>query len=253
MAAVPAALLWDVDGTLAETEELGHRPAFNEAFAEAGLPWRWDVPTYRELLSISGGRERMTAYLRSVEGADPEAARIEFLARAKQAHYIRRVRDGRVPLRSGVARLIAEAAGRGLVQGIVTTSGRTAVQALAEGSLGELAAAFRFRICGEDVTLKKPHPEAYLRSLELLDLPPSQVLVLEDSANGLAAAAAAGLECLLTLSSASRHEPPERFAAARAVVDGLGDGRTPIRVLRGSPCPEGRVTLSYLQRLLLER
>ncbi len=253
--AIPSALLWDVDGTLAETEEQGHRPAFNRAFAEAGLPWRWDRPTYRRLLAVSGGRERIAAYLTEVEGKPPESERLDTLVARKNHHYGEIVRSGNLPLRPGVARLIGEAAASGVRQAIVTTSSLEAVQALAEGALREWHQAFAFWICGEDVEVKKPHPEAYNLALERLartppGCDPRRVIALEDSANGLAAARSAGLACLVTLSSASALEFPAGFLGARAVLDGLGDGVTPVVQRQGSPCPDGLVTLSYLGCLL---
>ncbi|MFM7312363.1 MAG: HAD family hydrolase, partial [Cyanobium sp.] len=161
MAALPAALLWDVDGTLAETELEGHRRAFNRAFADAGDPWHWDRSRYLELLRISGGRERLTAFLQQVEQVVPSPGRVEALQQAKQHHYRALVAAGELELRPGVARLMATAAQAGLVQGIVTTSGRAAVAALLERLLPERLGALQLRICGEDVQRKKPHPEAY--------------------------------------------------------------------------------------------
>lgn len=251
MAPVPAALLWDVDGTLAETEEEGHRRAFNRSFADAGLPWRWDRDSYRRLLAISGGRERLAVFLEAAEGEPAGEGRLEELVQRKQHHYRQLVLGGGLALRPGVARLIREAAAAGLVQAIVTTSGRAAVTALAEGSLGSLRQEFGFWICGEEVTAKKPDPEAYRQALDRLGLPAGQVVAVEDSPNGVQAAAAAGVPCLVTLSSQTREEPPQRFAAALAVVEALErEDRTPIQVHRGPACPEGRVTLAYLKRLL---
>lgn len=252
-----AALLWDVDGTLAETELEGHRPAFNAAFADLGLPWRWDPPTYLRLLAVSGGRERLAAWIQEQEGRPPDPALLDQLVRRKRHHYGVRVRRGALPLRPGVASLIEEAAGAGLLQGIVTTSGRAAVQDLCDGVLGPLAAAFAFRVCGEDVGRKKPDGEAYqvaLQQLAALDpraAQPEAVLVLEDSRNGLEAALAAGLPCLITLSSLSRQEPPQALAPARAVLAALAESDGPVSVVRGPACPGPAVTLSYLQSLLL--
>ena len=110
MAPALTALLWDVDGTLAETEFEGHRLAFNHSFADAGLPWRWDRPTYARLLAVSGGQERITSFLQQVEGRTPEPGRVEELQRRKQAHYIDLVRQGRLALRPGVGRLVRAAA-----------------------------------------------------------------------------------------------------------------------------------------------
>jgi beta-phosphoglucomutase-like phosphatase (HAD superfamily) len=150
-----------------------------------------------------------------------------------------------VSLRPGVARLIREAADAGLRQVIVTTSGRSAVANLCGGCLAELAGAFAFHVCGEDVTAKKPHPEAYRRALDRLDLPAERAIALEDSGNGLAAALGAGLTTLLTLSSLSRGKPAEAFAGAAAVVDSL---EAPLSAEHHCGGPVG--TLSCLQTLL---
>ena len=245
----PLALLWDVDGTLAETELDGHRRAFNRAFAEEGLPWRWDAATYLEWLAISGGRERLRAFLSAREGQPPCEARIERLQARKQVHYGELVRSGGLALRPGVARLMRQAAAAGLPQAIVTTSGRQAVEALLAGAGAELRPALSFWICGEDVQRKKPDPEGYRAALARLALAPASALAIEDSRNGLLAASGAGLPCLVTLSLSSRHEAaagPAAFEAALAVLDGLGSPQKPLRVLRGPACPEGQVTLAWL-------
>jgi HAD superfamily hydrolase (TIGR01509 family) len=240
------ALLWDVDGTLAETERDGHRRAFNRAFADQGVPLHWDARSYGGWLAIAGGRERIRAALRELEGADPDPQRVAALQARKQEHYAALLAAGDLSLRPGVADLVEAAAAAGLRQAIVTTSGRPAVRALVERLLGPLGPAFELWVCGDDVARKKPDPEAYAQALRRLGLEPAEALAIEDSPAGLAAAAGAGLACLLTLSHYGRQEPLERFAAARAVVTGLGRGE---RVLRGPACPEGRITLSYLQAL----
>jgi HAD superfamily hydrolase (TIGR01509 family) len=165
----------------------------------------------------------------------------------KQDHYGALVAAGELRLRPGVAELIAAAGSAGLSQVIVTTSGRAAVAALAEHLLEGLCQHFAFWVCGEDVACKKPDPEAYRLALQQLGYPASTVLALEDSGNGVAAAASAGLACLLTLSHYGSAEPPQRFARARAVVDQLGAG---VAVLRGPACQGGQITLSYVQALL---
>ena len=241
------ALIFDVDGTLAETERDGHRLAFNRAFAELGLPLHWDGRRYGELLAISGGRERITAALAELQGAPPEPALVADLQARKQRHYATLVAAGELQLRPGVAALIGEVHAAGLPQAIVTTSGRTAVAALAEHLLGPLAGCFSIWVCGDDVARKKPDPEAYHGALAQLGLPARAVLALEDSGNGLAAADQAGLACLLTLSHYGSAEPPQQFSRARAVVTQLGSGAS---VLRGPACQGGQITLSYLQDLL---
>ncbi len=244
------ALLWDVDGTLAETELEGHRVAFNRSFAAVGLPWRWDRPTYRKLLGVSGGRERIAAFLQQVEGTAPSPRQLEELHRSKQLHYAELVRAGGIAPRAGVSRLLAAAAAAGLRQAIVTTSGRRAVEELVGGVLGDLGQAFDFWVCGDDVVRKKPDPEAYRLAVERLGGPSGGVLVLEDSPAGLAAATGAGLPCLVCLSSATRQDAPEGFAAAAAVVENLEEPGGAIVVRQGPPCPGSQVTLSWLQRLL---
>ena len=247
------AVFWDVDGTLAETEMTGHRLAFNRAFAEAGLPWQWDGPTYRRWLQVPGGRERIGAFLAEVEGEPSAPDRLDQLQARKQAHYRELVAAGGLAPRPGVLRLLAELAAAGVPQAIVTTSGRSAVTALMQTSFGDVQDVFRFWVCGEDVGHKKPDPEAYRLAMEQVQVDLDQILVLEDSAQGLAAAQAAGLGTLVTLSQMSASEPAPVFERALAVLDGLGEPAQPAVVLRGPACPGGQVTLSYLQHLLFER
>jgi beta-phosphoglucomutase-like phosphatase (HAD superfamily) len=149
-----------------------------------------------------------------------------------------------------VGRLVTAAAAAGLRQGIVTTSGRSAVETLLEGAPPAVARSFAFWICGDDVTRKKPDPEAYRLALERLGGGDGGVLVVEDSPAGLAAAVGAGLPCLVCLSTASRQEPASAFHAARAVIENLEEREGPVIVRRGPPCPAPHVTLSWLQRLL---
>jgi HAD superfamily hydrolase (TIGR01509 family) len=250
MAAHLAALLWDVDGTLAETELEGHRLAFNRAFADAGDPWHWDRPRYLELLRISGGRERLTAFLRESEGAAPSPQRVEALQNAKQRHYTALVAAGELQLRPGVQRLMAAAAAAGVAQAIVTTSGRTAVKVLLERLLPVRLPDLQLRICGEDVQRKKPDAEAYRLALARLGLPAQAVMAIEDSGNGVAAATGAGLPVLVTRSAASAGEAERSFAAASAQLDHLGEPEQPCQVLVGPACPPGYVTLSWLDQLL---
>ena len=251
MALSVEAIFWDVDGTLAETELEGHRVAYNQALAEAGLPWRWDRTRYRNDLGLSGGRERMALFLTDLEGRPPSETLLDALVAAKKRHYSELMRNGSIPLREGVARLIGAAAAAGLTQIIVTTSSRAAVEALMAGSLAEVAGAFRGLISGDDVSRKKPDPQGYRLALDRAGLDPQRVVVVEDSAQGLASARGAGLTTLVTLSSLSRHDGVGVFAAAAAVVDGLGCPDRPLALLHGPACPEGQVTLSWLERLLL--
>lgn len=239
-------LLWDVDGTLAETERDGHRRAFNRAFAEAGVDLHWDARRYGELLAVSGGRERISRALEGLRGQPPGEAEVQALHAAKQRHYGALVEAGELELKPGVRALIAEAAAAGVRQAIVTTSGRAAVEFLAGHCLGSLAEALELWVCGEDVSRKKPHPEAYRLALHQLGVAPTAALALEDSGNGLQAAVGAGLGCVISLSHYGVLEPDGSFAAALAVVDGLGAAG---RVARGPACGRDGVALSYLQQL----
>jgi HAD superfamily hydrolase (TIGR01509 family) len=244
------ALLWDVDGTLAETEFEGHRHGFNLAFHEAGLPWHWDRATYGGLLAVSGGRERLAAYRHQQGEAPWPQAKLETLMAAKQRHYAALVADGGLALRPGVAPLIAEAQAAGMDQAIVTTSSRSAVAALLGRLDPSLSGAFGFWVCGEDVARKKPDPQGYQLALDQLKHSPGAVVVLEDSVAGLAAATAAGLACLVTLSELSQGEPAADFLTAAAVVEHLEPASGLVQVRQGPACGQTRVTLSYLHKLL---
>ncbi|RZS54457.1 HAD-IA family hydrolase [Sphaerotilus mobilis] len=197
------ALLWDVDGTLAETERDGHLVAFNQAFDDMGLPWRWDEARYARLLRVTGGRERLLHDMADRADAPADPARREALARElhtrKNRRYAERVDAGLVTPRPGVLRLIGEARAAGALQAIVTTTSRTNVDALLGRMLGpDWHDTFAACVCGEDVEHKKPHPQAHRLSLQQLGLRAEEALALEDSEVGLQAADAAGLAVLLT-------------------------------------------------------
>ena len=190
------AILWDVDGTLAETERDGHRIAFNQAFEAMGLLWRWDETYYGHLLNITGGRERLRADMAQRPDAPPTAAErdalVEELHRRKTAIYTALVRDSGIPLRPGVRELIDEARDAGIRQAVTTTTSRANVDALLGLHFGKAwREVFEVAVCGEDVARKKPDPEVFLRALRALDLNPLQAVAIEDSPGGVAAALAA--------------------------------------------------------------
>jgi HAD superfamily hydrolase (TIGR01509 family) len=199
------ALLWDVDGTLAETERDGHRVAFNRAFEASGLPWRWDEARYGELLRVTGGRERLLADMATRADApvlaDERDALARELHRLKNGFYADLVQGGDIPLRTGVRALIEAAAARGLRQGIVTTTSRINVDALLTCHLGAgWAERFAAVVSGEDVAAKKPAPEGYRRALAMLRLAPPAALAIEDSCAGAAAARGADVPVVVTRS-----------------------------------------------------
>ncbi|MGE5466661.1 MAG: HAD family hydrolase [Ignavibacteria bacterium] len=218
------ALIFDVDGTLADTERDGHRVAFNAAFREAGLPWNWDVATYGKLLAVSGGKERLAHYARQV--APDLAARADFdaflrkLHTLKTGHYVRLVASGAVQLRPGVANLIREARAAGVKLAIASTTSPENVSALLRASLAHDAERwFEIIGAGDIVPAKKPAPDIYFWVLERLGLPAADCLVIEDSENGVKAACAAGIPTLVTENDYTRGQD---FSGAVAVLPDLG-------------------------------
>ncbi len=213
-----AALLFDVDGTLAETEEL-HRTAFNETFAEFGLDWRWDAKLYKALLKVGGGRERIRHFAVDHLGGRPDDARIADMHRAKTARYQQGIAEGRLPLRPGIAALLRTARTDGLRLAVVTTTSRSNVTELLTANLGpEGPALFEVLATGEDAPDKKPDPTVYRVALDRLGLPAAACLAIEDSGIGLAAAGAAGVPAVITR---NRWTEGDDFSAALAEFDDL--------------------------------
>jgi beta-phosphoglucomutase-like phosphatase (HAD superfamily) len=240
------ALLWDVDGTLAETERDGHRVAFNRAFADSGVPWRWDERHYGELLRITGGRERLVHDMQRAKRAPDEPAAREALAatlhRRKNAHYQGIVQDGHVHLRAGVAELLGDCARAGVLLGIVTTTSRGNVEALLGHHLGrDWSARFATVVCAEQAPRKKPDPQAYAAALQGLGLPASATLAIEDSPAGVEAAQRAGVPVIVTPSYYFPACPPDVLACGPSL--GSRDGWVP-------PAQAGttRIDLKQLER-----
>lgn len=209
------ALIFDVDGTLAETEEL-HRKAFNAAFVEAGLNWNWDVPIYARLLKITGGKERIQFYADEIGVDDIDPMPIH---RRKTEIYNQRVRNGGLMLRNGVEDLVARARRAGFKLAIATTTSRPNVESLISVTLGNDAlAAFSAIITGEDVTKKKPDPEAYRLALAQLGVRADEAIAFEDSYNGVVAARGAGLPVIVT---PSLYTIDDEFAGATHLIPSL--------------------------------
>ncbi|MET4275228.1 MULTISPECIES: HAD family hydrolase [unclassified Bradyrhizobium] len=214
-----AALIFDVDGTLAETEEL-HRQAFNHAFARHGLDWKWDRAVYKDLLRVTGGKERIRAHHERLPIAAPLSdVDIAELHRIKTARYAELVETGCCPLRPGVTDLLAAAKARGQRLAIATTTSHGNIDALLSQAFGKRwAADFDAIVAGDDVRHKKPAPDVYFEILARLKLNASDCVAIEDSANGLIAASRANIPVLITRSMFFRDDD---FSQARVVLDDL--------------------------------
>lgn len=217
------AIIFDVDGTLAETEEI-HRQAFNSAFHEAGLSWSWDQALYRELLAVTGGKERIRHFIEQyrAEGApcDGQHEFIKALHARKTDFYTDVVRSGEVELRPGIRAFIDTAQRRAYRLAIATTTSPANVDALLQSTLGEDGLRYFEVICaGDSVPNKKPAPDVYLSALGALQLPAKQCIAIEDSPNGLLAAHAAGIRTVVTPGIYTRGE---NFSEAAQVIDDLG-------------------------------
>jgi len=232
------ALIFDSDGVLVDTERDGHRVAFNRAFAAKGLDVTWDVATYGELLKIAGGKERMRHYFAEhgwPEGVDDTDAYIKEMHKLKTDLFMKIIESGELPLRPGVKRLIDEAIADGMTMAVCTTSNERAVNMIVEKMLGpERKAKFTEILAGDVVSRKKPDPEIYNLAAERLGVDGRECVVIEDSRNGLLAAKAAGMYCVVTTSS---YTGEEDFSEADAVWAELGES--------GDDC----VTLDDLKRI----
>ncbi len=244
------ALIFDVDGTIADTEET-HRQAFNAAFLEHGLRWDWSRRDYAELLRTSGGKERLAVYVDSLAVTPQEKARlkemVQLIHATKTRIYGELIADGRAPPRPGVARLIGEARAAGVRLAIASTTTSANVSALIGAQFGaEAWNWFEALACGDVVPHKKPAPDIYTRALGMLRLPAEACVAFEDSVNGLKSAKAAGLYTVVTPTVWSEGQD---FSGADLVLQGLGDAGAPLAgddaTLAGGPY----LTLRKLQQL----
>lgn len=246
------ALIFDVDGTLAETERDGHRVAFNQAFAQQGLPWRWPEGLYGNLLEVGGGRERIYYYLRRYRSdflpdADLESFAAE-LHRLKSEYFKQLVAQGTIQPRPGVRRLIDSARQRGIRLAIATTSAKENAIALLRSMLAADALDwFEVIGAGDMVPSKKPAPDIYEFVLDRLALPPENCLAIEDSRQGLLAATAAGLKTVITVNDYTRRQD---LSQACLVLNHLGDPSRPFEVLQGSARQAYYFTLDLAQYLI---
>jgi HAD superfamily hydrolase (TIGR01509 family) len=257
---VSKVLIFDCDGVLADTEQFGHLPAFNQMWKELGVPWQWSVEEYGRKLKIGGGKERMGSlfvepeFLKAASPPEDAQARKDMIAawhKRKSAIYQRIIGSGEIPPRSGVKRISEEALERGWTLAVASTSAQESVDAVLRRAMGEATAArFALVLAGDVVKAKKPAPDIYLLAAERLGASAAECVVVEDSNNGLEAAAAAGMKCVVTVSGYTREED---FSKAAIVLSCLGDpGGERCEVLRNRSAarPGAYFTVDDLEAVL---
>lgn len=250
------ALLFDVDGTLADTERDGHRVAFNKAFTEAGLDWQWSPELYGELLAVTGGKERIRFFVESFlenSGFTSPMSSNDVIAFAAQMHqrkthfYLEMLQAGDIPLRVGVERLFSEVRAAGYRLAIVTTTTPENVTYLLTATLGKASLDwFEVIAAGDIVPAKKPAPDIYEYALDKMGLQADECLAFEDSENGILSSAAAKIPTLITTNAyTDQHD----FGKAALVVDQLGEPDQPFTIKQGDAFGFEYVNADLLARL----
>lgn len=245
------ALLFDVDGTLADTEADGHRVAFNKAFVEAGLDWDWSVDTYGELLAVTGGKERIKFFINDfltdfkVDGDINDFAAA--LHKSKTHFYLEMTQNGDIPLRTGVERFLREVRAAGLRLGIATTTTPANVSYLLKATLGEESLDwFEVIAAGDIVPAKKPAPDIYTYAMEQMNITPEETLAFEDSENGVLSSVAAGLKTVITTNA---YTESHDFSKAAIVLDQMGDENDPFTVIAGDAQGESYLNVALIKKL----
>jgi HAD superfamily hydrolase (TIGR01509 family) len=245
------AVIFDVDGTLADSERHGHRVAFNRAFEAFGLPYRWDEGRYGELLHTTGGRRRIEGYLVGEGVAAAEAAELAGALHERKTAILEEMVDrGAIELRPGARRLVAELGGAGVARAVGTTGSRRWVERLLRHAL--TGVHWDVIVAGDDVTNRKPDPEVFTAALAGLGVGPAAAVVIEDSAEGLQAARAAGLGCVVVVNG---YTVDHDLAGADLVLDGFGEPGAPAAVLadpHATGC-DGILTVAVLRTVLRSR
>jgi HAD superfamily hydrolase (TIGR01509 family) len=222
------AVIFDVDGTLVDSERHGHRVAFNRAFEAFDLPYRWDEALYGDLLHTTGGRRRIGGYLAS-QGVDPaEADELAGALHVRKTEILEEMVDsGAIELRPGAGRLVRELGEAGVARAVGTTGSRRWVERLLRHTLGDVD--WDVIVAGDDVANRKPDPEVFTTAVDKLGMGgPGEAVVIEDSYEGLAAARAAGLCCVVVVNG---YTADHDLAGADLVVDGFGEPGAPAAVL----------------------
>ncbi len=265
------ALIFDVDGTLAQTERDGHRVAFNLAFEGLGLDWHWDIDFYGQLLEIGGGKERLRHYIftycsdlllyphryrHSLELVNVSVSNFQgsefdrFIVsvhRLKSQFYAQILKENQIPLRIGVKRLILEAREKGVRGAIASTASVENVKALLDSSFSQdMASWFEVIVAGDMVKKKKPAPDIYLLALEKLQLSPEECIVIEDTNQGLVAATNANLKTVVTVNDYSKNQD---FELASLVLDHLGEKKSPFQVIKGNSLGYSYFNLEMAEKL----
>ena len=244
------ALIFDVDGTLANTED-GHLVSFNKAFKQNNLDWRWDSDLYHDLLFITGGRERIKYYIKTFHpdfkrpNLDSWVAELHTLKTKNLNHMIT---TGKIKLRLGIKRLLNEVKDAGLILTIATTTTPSNVEALITHNLGKnWLNYFHLIAAGNVVKHKKPAGDIYIYVLKKLGLKPSECLAFEDSENGILSATKAGVRSIITVNSYSKKK--HCFDGALIVVSHLGEAEKPFQVISGNALGHQYVDLALVKKL----
>ena len=241
------AVFWDLDGTIADTELLGHRIAFNLAFKDFNLDWEWDVKTYIRLLSFAGGKHRIKRYSQE-SGFEISEKLCDEIHKRKQKNYLKIISNGDIIPRTGVTRLLKELREQNIKQWIVTTSSKNTTLKLIDALFANPDNLFNGLITSDDNLSLKPSPEAYLKVLELSDTSTHESIAIEDSLIGLKSAKAANLKCVITLSPWIK-SPSKEFREADLLVDHLGENKLPSYLFKGI-LNESLVNFDLLNSLL---
>ncbi|KAB7787280.1 HAD-IA family hydrolase [Methylorubrum populi] len=239
------ALIFDVDGTLAETEDL-HRQGFNRAFQALDLPWHWSPEFYAELLKVMGGKERLVHYIERFHPEEAEGlkARMPEIHDLKTRFYGELAQSGGLSLRPGVRRLVEQARDGGVRLAVATTTSRPNIDLLLRLNFPDGAQPFDVIAAGDEAAQKKPAPDIFALAVHRLGIDPSEAIAFEDSAAGIRSALAAGLPVLATR---SRYTKSHRLDGAFSAVSDLGEPGAPHEHLQGHAWPDGVVTLDALR------